>query len=104
MIQAFIVGETDNLLYFSDAFLNALLFGVMPPLAFALFGKMIPRMTEQLFASCRLFFVGYVIAIVALPLKTGYAFYDVTLLVIAVFVAGYLLFCTEDKEVISPRD
>jgi hypothetical protein len=89
------VGEAPNLLYFLHAFSAAASVGIMPPLAFALFGDKIPGMNKECFASLRLLFGGYAVAIVAVPLKTGYTLYDAILLVMASFVACYLLFLTK---------
>jgi len=99
-LQELVVGEVPNLLNFWSMFSNAMLFGIMPPLAFALFGKRIPGMSLECFAGCRLFFVGFMFAFVAIPLKTGYVVYDVTLLLMAVFVAVFLYFGVEEA---SPR-
>lgn len=95
-LQELVFGEMPNLLYFSSMFSNAILFGIMPPLAFALFGKRIPGMGLERFAACRLFFVGFTFAIVAIPLKTGYVVYDATLLLMSVVVAAFLVFWDED--------
>jgi hypothetical protein len=98
-LSGIFAGDVQSIFVFSSAFSTAISIGIMPSLAFALFGSKIPGMTKECFLSFRLFFGGYMFAMVVLPLKTGHPAQDVILLITAIFVTSYLAFWADHSVV-----
>ena len=98
-INKFLAEVLVLLPYLTGSFMSAAMLGIVPPLAFGLFGKSIPGMNRECFASFRLLFIGFILAFFLVPMRTGSVILDAALLMLATFSVTFLLFLKTDLEI-----